>query len=150
MFREVTQNLRSGNGKLTCPSSATPTAALAADQSTILSSPLVLSSPALPAPYCRGILPIPPSPALFDKCVIDVGAIQQEYISQGAPVLILAVSLKGVFFSENELRRRLLGSVAERLAFFWAVNSIQPEVLCPKLNLRTGSRGSTVASSFIG
>ena len=29
-------------------------------------------------PWC--IFPIPPAPAVFDQCVIDVGAIGQEYI----------------------------------------------------------------------
>ena len=75
---------------LTCFSSATPTAAPAADQSTSLSSPLALLF--LPFQYRIPwrILSIPPAPALLDQGVIDVRVIRQEHIGKGAPVLILA------------------------------------------------------------
>jgi hypothetical protein len=33
----------------------------------------------------RGILPIPPVPAVFDQSVIDVGAIWQVYVGEGGP-----------------------------------------------------------------
>ena len=49
----------------------------------------------------RGILPIPPTPAIFDERVIDVGAIQQEHISKGAPVLVLSVGLGDYIFPED-------------------------------------------------
>ena len=42
----------------------------------------------------RRILPIPPAPAVFDECVIDIGAIKQEHISKGAPLLVLAMGLE--------------------------------------------------------
>ena len=78
-------------------------AAPAADQPTILSWRLVHPSPIHPAPYSLPwrILPIPPAPAFFDECVIDVGAIQQEHISKGAPVLILAVGLEDDIFPKD-------------------------------------------------
>ena len=47
------------------------------------------------------ILPIPPTPAIFDERVIDVGAIQQEHISKGAPVLVLSVGLEDYIFPED-------------------------------------------------
>jgi len=45
----------------------------------------------------RRILSIPPAPAVFDECVVDIGAIKEEHISQGAPVLVVAVGLKRDF-----------------------------------------------------
>jgi hypothetical protein len=48
------------------------------------------------------ILPIPPAPAVFDKCVIDVGAIQQEHVSKGTPILVLAVSLEDEIPPEHQ------------------------------------------------
>jgi hypothetical protein len=42
--------------------------------------------------------------------VIGVGTIWQEYISNGAPVLVLAVSLKCDFFPEGEVSDGVLGS----------------------------------------
>ena len=33
----------------------------------------------------RGILPIPPAPAVFDQSVIDVGAIWQDDVGEGGP-----------------------------------------------------------------
>ena len=43
----------------------------------------------------RRILPIPPTPApaLFDELLIDVGAIGQKRIGNGAPVIVIAESL---------------------------------------------------------
>ncbi len=41
-------------------------------------------------PWC--IFPIPPAPSILDQHVIDVGAIWQEYIGKGAPLLVLAVA----------------------------------------------------------
>ena len=51
----------------------------------------------------RRILPIPPAPApaVFDECVIDVGAIKQEHVSKGASVLVLAVGLEDDIFPED-------------------------------------------------
>jgi hypothetical protein len=50
-------------------------------------------------PWC--ILPIPPAPDVFEQRVIDVGAIRQDHISKGAPVLVVAVGLDGDFFPED-------------------------------------------------
>src|SRR6266850_4387794 len=33
----------------------------------------------------RGILPIPPAPAVFDQSVIDVRAIWRDYVGEGGP-----------------------------------------------------------------
>lgn len=49
----------------------------------------------------RRVLPIPPTPTVFDECVIEVGAIQQEHISQVAPLLLLAAGLEDDIFSED-------------------------------------------------
>jgi hypothetical protein len=46
-------------------------------------------------------LPIPPAPAAFDQRMIDVGAIEQEHVSKGAPVLVLAVGLEDDIFPED-------------------------------------------------
>ena len=59
----------------------------------------------------RRILPIPPAPAVFDQRVIDVGAIRQEHIGKGAPVLVEAVRLERDFFPKGELRGGVLGSL---------------------------------------
>jgi len=40
----------------------------------------------------RRILPIPPPPAVFGQRVIHVGAIKQEHLGKGTPVLVLAVN----------------------------------------------------------
>ena len=52
---------------LTCPASAIPTAAPAADRPTILSLLRVRPSLTLQEPYPRRIFPIPPPPAVFDQ-----------------------------------------------------------------------------------
>ena len=58
-------------------------------------------------PLC--ILSIPPTPAIIDEHVIDVGGIQQEYVCKGAPVLVEAVRLEGDFIAEGEVRGDVLG-----------------------------------------
>jgi hypothetical protein len=50
----------------------------------------------------RRIFTIPPTPALLYEFMIDVRSIQQEHVSKGAPVLILAVRLECDFFSEDQ------------------------------------------------
>jgi hypothetical protein len=47
------------------------------------------------------ILPISPAPALFDQRVIDVGAIRQKYVGNGAPMLVEAVRLECYVFAED-------------------------------------------------
>jgi hypothetical protein len=66
---------------------ATPPAALDADQPKILCWLLVRPSLALPAPYLPAHTSGTTAPALFDKPVIDVGAIFQDHIPDGALVL---------------------------------------------------------------
>lgn len=75
---------------------------------------------------CR-VLPVPPAPAFFDECVIDVGAIGQEHIGDRAPVLVLAEGVERHLFTEHELRRRLLGSRAVGLAFLGTVNAVESD-----------------------
>ena len=47
------------------------------------------------------ILPIPPPPAVFDECVIEVRAIPQKHIGKGALVLVLPVSLEDDISSKD-------------------------------------------------
>ena len=48
------------------------------------------------------VLPIPPAPAVFDECVVDVRAIAQEHVSQRAPELVLAVGLEDNISPEDQ------------------------------------------------
>lgn len=48
------------------------------------------------------ILPIPPTPTVFDQRVVDVSAIHQEHISKGAPILVLAVGIERDIFPEDQ------------------------------------------------
>jgi hypothetical protein len=57
-------------------------------------------------------LPIPPAPAVFDQCVIGVGAIGQDHILNGALLLVVAVSLERDFFAKDKFRGGMLGIVA--------------------------------------
>jgi len=50
------------------------------------------------------------APPDLDESVIDVGAIPQEHVSKGAPVLVEAVSLEEDFFPGGEVRGGVLGS----------------------------------------
>ena len=59
--------------------------------------------------------------------MIDVGAILQEHIPKGAPVLVLAVGQEGDFFSKDQRGRGVLGVVAVGLAFLWAVDAAQAD-----------------------
>ena len=59
--------------------------------------------------------------------MIDVRAIRQEHIGQGALVLVIAVGLDGDLFPEGEGRGGVLGVVPERLAFLRAVNAAKTD-----------------------
>ena len=61
------------------------------------------------------ILPIPPTPAVFDECVIEVGAIQHEHVCKGVFVLVLAVGLDGHVFLKGEGRSGVLGAACRTL-----------------------------------
>jgi len=50
----------------------------------------------------RYILPIPPPPAVFDQCMIDVRAIRQKSIVKDASVLVLAASLERHVFPKDQ------------------------------------------------
>lgn len=81
--------------------SATPTAAPALDQPTnLLGFSCFLLQP-FQHRVCRRILPIPPTPTVFDQRMVDVSAIQQEDVSKGAPVSVLAVGLKDNISSKD-------------------------------------------------
>ena len=53
--------------------------------------------------------------------MVDVGAIGQEYIGNGASILVETVSQEGDYFPEGEIRGGLLGFLTVGLAFLWAV-----------------------------
>lgn len=44
---------------------------------------------------------MPPAPAVFNQRVLDVGAIGQDHISNGAPVFVLAVRLERNVFPKD-------------------------------------------------
>src|SRR5262249_36590213 len=73
------------------------------------------------------ILSIPPAPAIFDECVIDVGAIPQNHIGECSPVLVLAVSLEDDIFPEGYRGRSLLRSRAEGLTFLRTVDAAEAD-----------------------
>ena len=77
----------------------------------------------------RRILPIPPTPAVFDERVIDVGATGEEHIDKRAPVLVEAVSLKRHVLTKDQLRSGLLRSLAVGLVILRAVNPAEPDTL---------------------
>jgi hypothetical protein len=61
---------------------------------------------------------MPPAPAVFDQRVIDVGAIGQDHVSNGALVLVEAIGLKCDFFPEGEVSDGVLGSPKTSPPFF--------------------------------
>ena len=75
----------------------------------------------------RRILPIPPTPAVLDQRVIDVGAIGQQHIGEGASSLVAAVRLERHFLPEDEVRGSLLGSLGEGLALLRAVGAAEAD-----------------------
>ena len=75
----------------------------------------------------RRIFPILPTPALLYEFLIDVHSIQQEHVSKGARVLVLAVGLDGDLFPKGEGRGSVLGVVAVGLALLRAVDAAQTD-----------------------
>ena len=73
--------------------------------------------------------PIPPTPAVYDQCVVDICAIQQKHISKSAPVLVEAVSLERHVLTKDQLRSGLLRSLAVGLVILRAVNPAEPDTL---------------------
>ena len=63
----------------------------------------------VPSPTCRVIAHISAfdtstaAPAVFDQRVVDVGAIGEEHIGKGAPILVLAECLQSDFLSVDQL-----------------------------------------------
>ena len=80
-----------------------PTVGWALDQSTIPFALSLLLFLSLQAPYPQAHTSVPSAPAIFDKLVIEVGAIRQEHIGKGAPILVETVSLERDLFSEDQL-----------------------------------------------
>jgi hypothetical protein len=69
--------------------------------------------------------------------VIDVGAIPQEHISKGAPVLVLAVGLEDDIFSEGNVKRRafalhLLGESMQGVTHIAAVTTTRGQIMLAK------------------
>ena len=86
---------------LTYPAFSPPAEAPAADRPTSFSWSLGRPALALRASISWRILSIPP--ALFDQHVIDVGAIRQEHIGNGASVLVLTEYLERDFLPDGEI-----------------------------------------------
>ncbi len=72
-------------------------------------------------------MPIPPTPAVFDQRVIDVGPIGQTHIGKDASRPIAAVRLEENFFSKHHLGRGLLGLMAVLLTLLRAVNAAETD-----------------------
>ncbi len=74
--------------------------------------------------YCISwrILPIPPTPAVFDKLLIQVDPTRQDHIPKGAPVLVVAVGLDGHVLPKGKDPGGVLGSRAIGLALLRAVD----------------------------
>ncbi len=82
----------------------------------------------LRAPWC--IRPIPTASAIFNQGVIDVSAIGQDDIPNGALVLIVAVRLERDFFPIDRFRGRLLRSLAVCLALLRTVDAAEANAFC--------------------
>ena len=63
-----------------------------------------------------GLSPRPPALTLLDEFLIEIHAFGQDYIGNGASVLVVAVGLDGDHFSEGEGRGDLVRLLAVRLA----------------------------------
>jgi hypothetical protein len=70
---------------------------------------------------------MPPTPAVFDQRMIDVGPIGQTHISKEAARPIAAVRLEENFFPKHHRGRRLLGLVAVWLTLLGAVDATQTD-----------------------
>jgi hypothetical protein len=77
----------------------------------------VLRSLALPATYFLAHISDTPAPAIFDQCVIDVGAVGEGHVSYGVPVLVVAVGLERNVFPKGEGKGGVLGMLTISLAF---------------------------------
>ena len=66
-----------------------------------------------PREFCipGSVFPIPPTPAVFDQRVIDVGPIRQKHIGKGVSRLVAAVHLEDDFLTEG---RSWAGVVRQR------------------------------------
>ena len=64
-----------------------------------------------------------------DQLLIQVHAIGEDHIAKGARVLVVAVCLDGDFFPKGEGRGRVLGVVAEGLAFLRAVDAAEADAV---------------------
>ena len=77
----------------------------------------MLRSLALLATYFLAHISDTPALAIFDQCVIDVGAVGEGHVSYGAPVLVVAVGLDRNVFPKGEGRDGVLGILTRSLAF---------------------------------
>ena len=77
----------------------------------------MLRSLALPATYFLAHISDTPALAIFDQCVIDVGAVGEGHVSYGVPVLVVALGLDRNVFPKGEGRDDVLGMLTRRLAF---------------------------------
>jgi len=68
---------------------------------TVLSLPCILLQP-LSFRIPGSVFPIPPTPAIFDQLMVDVGLIAQEHVSQRLSVLVLAMGLEDNISPEDE------------------------------------------------
>jgi len=82
-----------------------------------------------PREFCIpwSVLPIPPTPAVFDQRVIDVSTIGQTHLGKDASRPVAAVCLEEDFFPQHHLDRRLLGLMAVRLTLLRAVDATQTD-----------------------
>lgn len=61
--------------------------------------------------------------------MIDIGSVRKEYISIGTPLLVPPESLERYLFTEQQLRCRLLRSLAISLTLLRAVDTVEADAL---------------------
>ena len=98
------------------------------------------------------ILPIPPAPAVFDEFRIDVGSIPQEYVSKGAPILVLVVRLERDFIAEGEGRGGVLVVVSYTTHWSLWVHHVSSKTLVTAISQAEpeGMRASTFSTDTSG
>ena len=79
----------------------------------------------------RRIPPVPPREPRSDQLVIQAPPVWQEYHAHGAPIAVTIHNLHGDGLGKDKAGYELLGTLAEGLPLFRAVDAAQPDDLPP-------------------